>query len=413
MKDQFVFSSKLKSGLIATMGLGLIIFLIGAFISKDNVYRIWSVILHNSLFFTLVALASAFFICIHTLGLGGWIVVMRRIPESITTFITRGALILIAIMIAMYLDSHGIVHTGFSKLYHWMEPGITDPNSANYDSVLAWKKGFLNWNTFIVLTLVFLGLWWFLAKKFRETSLLEDKEGGLRPYQLSKKWAAYFAVVFAVSSSVFAWLWNMSINPHWYSTLFGWYSFISFFVTGITVITLIAIFLKEQGYLTFMNDNHFHDLGKYMFGFSIFWTYLFFSQYMLIWYANIPEETAYFKYLRDTGGYRFWFWICFIINFFVPFLALMKRENKRNLNQLRIIGIVIIFGHWLDYFLMIIPGSLKHNGTGHFSNLWILELGCSMFFVGFFLYTTFNYLGKVPLYPKNHPMIKESLTHQI
>lgn len=410
MKDQFVFTTALRTKLLTAMLVGVVMFIAGAFIS-NNIHRVWAALLHNTMFFTLVALASVFFITVHTLAFGGWYTVLKRIPEAVSKVVPLGMSILIAFMGLMYLDSKEYIHIGISHLYHWMEKGITDPASPNYDAIIAWKKGFLNWGTFIVLTLVFSFGWIFLAGKFREASLQEDKEGGLSNYKLTRKWSAYFAVVFAVSSSVFSWLWLMSINPHWYSTLFGWYSFVSYWVTGITVITLICIFLKENGYLTFMNENHFHDLAKYMFGFSVFWTYLWFSQYMLIWYANIPEETVYFKHIREN--YRFWFWANFLINFLVPFLALMKRDFKRNLNRLKVVGMIIVFGHWLDYYLMITPWGLKHTGGGSPCNMWLMELGGALFFIALYLSITFKYLSSVPLYTKNNPFIKESLGHQI
>ena len=410
MKDQFLFDSKLKSGLLITMVIGAVLFGVGSY-SAGNIYRAWAVILHNSLFFTLVALASVFFITAHTLAYGGYFNIFRRVPESISRFVTVGGGILFLLMILLVLDAKGIFHTGISHLYHWMQAGITDPSATNFDKIITFKSGFLNLTNFVVLTIIFVGAWIFFARRFCTISLNEDKEGGLQSYDATRINAALFAILFAVSSSVFAWIWLMSINPHWYSTLYGWYCFASFWVSGISVICLICIFLKERGYLEYMNENHFHDLGKFMFGFSVFWTYLWFSQYMLIWYANIPEETAYFN--ERFHGYKYWFFINLIINFVVPFLFLMKRANKRSLNRLRVIGTIIIFGHWLDYYLLVIPGSLRHNGGGDFNDLWLAEIGFVTFIIGLFLYTTFSYLSRVPMYAKNHPFIKESLTHQI
>ncbi len=166
-------------------------------------------------------------------------------------------------------------------------------------------------------------------------------------------------IVFALTvMSSIPWLWLMSIDAHWYSTMYSWYTFASTFVAGMALICLFVVFLKNSGYLEYTNEEHLHDIGKFMFAFSVFWTYLWFSQFMLIWYANIPEETTYFK-PRAQGIYSGIFWMMFIINFLAPLLILMRRGSKRNYTTITFMALLIIFGHWLDFFQMVFPGVSK------------------------------------------------------
>jgi hypothetical protein len=196
----------------------------------------------------------------------------------------------------------------------------------------------------------------------------------------------------------------MSIDAHWYSTLFGWYIFSGLFNIALAGIILILIFLKRNGYLKEVNDNHFHDLGKYLFGFSIVWMYLWFSQYLLIWYANIPEETIYFNVrLKD---FPVLFYLNLILCFLFPMLFLMSREAKRNLKFLTIASIVVLVGHWIDLYLVIMPGSL-----GKISNIGIIEIGTTIAYLGLFILVVLKNLAKKPLISKNHPFLKESLTY--
>jgi Ni/Fe-hydrogenase subunit HybB-like protein len=197
----------------------------------------------------------------------------------------------------------------------------------------------------------------------------------------------------------------MSIDAHWYSTMYSWYTFASTFVAGIALITLLVIFLKNNGYLEYTGIEHLHDLGKFMFAFSIFWTYLWFSQFMLIWYANIPEETIYFVG-RSQGIYKGIFWLMFIINFVAPILILMSRDSKRNYATISFMAVLILFGHWLDFYQMVFPGV----SPDHVPSI-IYDMGVGIGFVGVIMFVTARALAKAPLLAKNHPFVKESLIH--
>jgi hypothetical protein len=215
-------------------------------------------------------------------------------------------------------------------------------------------------------------------------------------------------VFFAVSSSVAAWDWVMSIDTHWFSTMFGWYVFASWWVTGLALITLIVVYLKDAGYLKIVNANHLHDLGKFIFAFSVFWTYIWFGQFLLIYYAHIPEETVYFIERMTTSPYSWIFFANLILNFVLPFLLLMTRDAKRHMSMLKVVCPIVIVGHWFDFYNMVTPGVMKEQG-----GLGLLEIGLALIFLAAFLWITLSSLSKMPLFGKNHPMLEESLHHHI
>lgn len=365
-----------------------------------NNARFWASLLQNSVYFLLVVNATMFFICALTLAWAGWQMSFRRVSEAISACVPVIGVICGVVLLAIcFSDSH--------VLYHWTDQKVVDA-----DAALSWKSGFLNKGFFAGWTIFTIVAWSLLGWKMRRLSRsLDDKplkniEEGKKYMWNTTVWAALFIVVFALTvMSSIPWLWLMSIDAHWYSTMYSWYTFASTFVAGLALITLFVIFLKNAGYLEYTNYEHLHDLGKFMFAFSIFWTYLWFSQFMLIWYANIPEETIYFK-PRTEGIYSSIFWLMFIINFVAPILILMSRESKRNYSTLTFMSLLIIFGHWLDFFQMVFPAT----SPDHVPSL-IYDFGVALGFVGVIMFVTGRALSKAPLLAKNHPFVKESLIH--
>ena len=198
-----------------------------------------------------------------------------------------------------------------------------------------------------------------------------------------------------------SWDWIMSVDPHWFSTLFGWYVFASMFVSGITTIALITLYLKSKGLLESVNDSHLHDLAKFMFGISIFWTYLWFSQFMLIWYSNIPEEVTYF--VTRIEDYKIPFFGMLVLNFIFPLLVIMNSDYKRIPWFVVMVGIVILVGHYVDVFNMIMPATVGDRWS-----IGIPEVSSVMLFAGLFILVVFNALTKAPLIVKGNPLLKES-----
>jgi hypothetical protein len=376
--------------------------------SKDDVHkqaRFWGSLLQNSVYFLLLVNAVMFFLCALTLAWGGWQTAFRRVSEAISTCVpVIGIICGVILFIICFGGNH--------ELYHW-----TNTEHVKHDKVLNFKSGFLNKGFFAFMTIFTIAAWSLLGWKMRRLSRsIDDKpltrEEGKKYMWTNTVWSALFIVVFALTvMSSIPWLWLMSIDAHWYSTMYSWYTFASTFVAGIALITLFIVFLKNNNYLELVNEEHLHDLGKFMFAFSIFWTYLWFSQFMLIWYANIPEETTYFK-PRIQGAYSGVFWLMFMINFLAPLLILMSRGSKRKYSTITFMSLLIIFGHWLDFFQMVFPSPMTDPKTGETHVPMILyDFGVALGFVGLILFVTGRALSKAPLVAKNHPFLKESVIH--
>jgi hypothetical protein len=347
----------------------------------------------NCIFFTGISLIAVFFIAFNYVAWAGWGVTIKRIPEAIGSFLPYIAVITLVIFFVFYKD-----------IFHW--------SVATGDPIIQGKSGYLNMAFFsfrsiadFVLWILF---WWFL----RRYSLQEEITGDIKWYDKSVVLSGGFLVVFGITSSTSAWDWVMSIDAHFYSTMFGWYVFASWFITGLAVITLLVVYLKEAGYLKVVNENHIHDLGTYMFAFSIFWTYIWFAQFLIIYYANIPDEAVYFVERLKNDVYSPFFFFNFIVNFCFPFLILMSRDAKRHMIIIKIVGFAILIGHWVDFYLMITPSFLAHNGGFDFQ-FFFVELGVTLVFTGLFLYVVLNSLTKAALVPKHHPMLEESIHHHI
>jgi hypothetical protein len=401
MKDQFVVPAKLKTTSFVLMGIGVLTLLIGlvAMGGEHASGRFWGGILQNSSFFLLSALAGGtFFIAATTLAHGGWQIAFRRVPEAISMAVpVLGGVLFVVLMILLFGEKE--------QVYHWASPEVV-----KHDAILQGKSAFLGKPFFTIATIITLGLWILFTVRLRRMSLEEDTwdlspESGRRILWRNTVWCGGFIVIYTLSvGSTTPWLWLMSVDPHWYSTLYSWYTFASTWETGLALITLFVIYLKRNGYLSMVNEEHLHDLGKFIFAFSIFWTYLWFAQYMLTWYANIPEETVYFQ-PRVWGPFRPVFFLNLIVNFVLPILLLMKRDTKRNYTAVTYMAILTIFGHWLDFFQMIAPATSKDL---HFP--WY-ELGVGLGFAGLLIFVVANQLTKASLVPRNHPYLKESIVH--
>jgi hypothetical protein len=362
--------------------------------------RFWAVLLQNSVFWLLVVNASMFFICVTTLAMGGWQVALRRVPEAISSVVPILGVVTLLVLSA-------IVFGGRTDIYHWL-----DKEAVANDKILSGKSGFLNPAFFMVVSVLSIGLWYVLGQKMRSMSLASDAAGPM-DYETGKKWifkntiwGSLFVVVFGLTvASTIPWLWLMSIDAHWYSTMYSWYTFASSFVSGVSLIAILVIYLKNRGQLEYVTEEHLHDLGKFMFAFSVFWMYLWFSQYMLIWYANIPEETGYFK-IRVSGPYRGIFFFNIIVNFLCPLLILMRKGSKRNWSLITFMAVLIIFGHWIDFYQMVMPGALKEN-----AELLPFEFGVACLFIGLIMWGVGRYITKHSLLARNHPFLKESMIH--
>jgi hypothetical protein len=344
--NQFTFTSKEKRFSIALMIVGVVAMVWGLFIGDHASARIWTNILHNTVFFTGIAFLALFFLAAHTTALSGWHTAFKRVWESMSAFLVVGLVLIAIIAIGLFTDFH--------HLYHWAADGLTDPKSPNFDPIIAGKAPLLNKMGFVLGTVGLVAVWVFFGNKLRKLSIEQETTGYEITYPKIKAWSAAFLPIAGFSSFAVILYLIMSVDPHWYSTLFAWYNTASWLVSMVAATILILIYLKGRGYLQNVNDTHFHDLGKYLFGFSIFWTYLWFSQFMLIWYANIGEETVYFQYRRDN--FPVLFFGNLIINFSLPLLILVRNASKRRMGIMAFMAGLLLFGHWVDFFLMIKPG---------------------------------------------------------
>lgn len=361
--------------------------------------RLYANLWLNNVYFTGISIIGVFFVAVQYVAYAGWSVLIKRIPEALGYYLPIGGIIMLLVFL---LGNH--------DLFHWTHEYLYDVNDKRYDPIIAGKQPFLNFWFYVIRMVAYFALWYVFFRWFRNLSIAEDLNGGTSYYHKSIRVGAMFLVVFGITSSLSAWDWVLSIDTHWFSTMFGWYVFASWFISGLAATTLTVVILKEKGYLPLVNANHLHDLGKFTFAFSIFWTYIWFSQFLLYWYANIPEEALYFQ--ERLGGYEdHYTWIFFanlVINFFFPFLVLMTRDAKRQMIMLKIVTIAILLGHWLDFYLMIMPGTLRGD-----SGFGLIELGSTMTFLGIFLFVFTKGLTKASLVPVNHPFLEESVHHHV
>lgn len=401
----FKVPSKAKMLALAFMVLGLIS-IIAMFMSDhvegDATYhqnRAWSNLFGGAFFFMALSLAAAFFLGLQYVAEAGWSTTIKRVIEAVTMYLPYGLSFMMLLFILGQLQVHHI--------YHWMTPGIADPESEHYDAIIAGKMGYFGIFWWVRTVLYMVGWLWF-TMRLRKNSIEADKldvDINNSYHWKNIKIGAWFMVLFAVTSSTSAWDWIMSIDTHWFSTLFGWYIFAGMWISALTAITVLIIWMKRIGYLEAVTESTIHDMGKWMFAISFLWTYLYFSQFMLIWYADIPEEVTYF--LERWENYKALMWTVFFMNFALPMIMLMSRDSKRNFFFLMFVGTIIFIGHYLDVIMIIMPGTVGHHWTG----LGWMELGTFLFYLGGFIYVVLNALTKAPLMVKNHPFLQESLHH--
>ena len=386
-----------KNTRLLSLGLILIGVVSTSYAFITDAHAAWTSLLFNNYFFLGISIFAVFFVALQHVAEAGWSTVIKRVPEAIMTFLPYTCAVMIFIVVA------AILH--WNHIYHWMEEGIMTEGAPNYDKIIAGKEAYLSPIFFLVRSLIYVSVWIYCAKRLRDISLQGDLEGGLgkKSYNKGITVSAWFIVFFAISSSTASWDWIMSIDTHWFSTLFGWYIFSEWSAIGFTTILLFCLFLKKQGYLPDLSESIIHDLGKFVFAFSVVWTYMWFSQFMLIWYANIPEEVTYFMERIELPNYNFLFWFSAAINFVIPTIVLMSRDAKRNTNFLIFASITILIGHWINSYLLFAPGTLHDHG-----HLGFTELGMGLGFLGLFLFVVFRSLTTRSLDIKHHPFLEES-----
>jgi hypothetical protein len=394
---EFQINTKAKKLVYTLIGLGLILTIIGVATGMGDHHfktRLLTNGLINGFFFFALGLGALFFLALQYATETGWYASVKRVIEAVAGFLPYGMGFFGIILLAITLMDG-------AHIYLWMDSEIV-----KHDEVIQGKSAYLNPAFFWIRTIVYFATYFIFLRGFKRRSLLEDQEGGTTLHFTNYKKGALFLVFFAVFSSTSAWDWLMSIDVHWFSTLFGWYTFAGMWCSTMVVLVITTLYLKKLGHLEKVNESHIHDLGKWTFATSFLWSYLWFSQFMLIWYANIGEEVTYYQ--MRIENFKVLYFSMFVINFAFPMLLLMSRDAKRHAGILTTVGLIILAGHWLDVYIMVSAGSLGAN-----AKLGFLEVGIALLLAGSFIFIILNNLTKAPLTPVNHPFLDESIHHEI
>ncbi|HQR45370.1 MAG TPA: hypothetical protein PK598_05045 [Thermoanaerobaculia bacterium] len=327
------------------------------------------------------------------LARGVWGVTMRRVPEAMTAWLVPGSLLTLA------------VGLGAESLYHWAIPAVVA-----YDPLLTHKAPFLNLRAFYVLLAASLVLWVVFAAAIAGASRRQDREGGVALTSRSHTLSALFLVVFALTISVVSFYLLLSLDAHWYSTMFAVLVFTDVVQTGLAFVAVVAGALVLSGRLKgFLNENHLHSLGKMLFAATGFWAYIYFCQFMLIWYANIPEETAWFL-RRAAHGWLPYLLLLPVLKFLVPFLLLVPREAKRQPGRLVPVAVLILFAQFWELFLMVAP-SVGHGHDRGQAHLPVVELAVTLGFLGLFVLVFGWALSRHGAIPLKDPSLAECLDY--
>ena len=353
-----------------------------------------------AVFLFALSCCALFFYAIQNASHAGWSIIILRVMEAIASFIPWAGGIIIILMIL------NVTHVG--HLFHWMDQSLTTKGDPNFDSILYEKKTFLNIPFYAVRTLIYvLGASFFAWKLKRQSKKVDDTKSR-SVYAKYYSWNIGYIAFFGFASAAWAWDWLMSIDPHWYSTMYIWYAMVSAWASSIATILLISVYLKKKGFLPQFNDNHLHDLGVYLFELSMLWTYTWFAQFMLYWYANIPEEVNYF--FGRFQYYSFFFWIILLLNFLIPLSVMVSSSIKRNYKVMVTMAIIVITGQCIVYFNMVLPGSVGP----YWENLegFLLYFGAVLFGLGSFIFVVLTALSKLQLIPEGNPFLEESKIYE-
>lgn len=353
-----------------------------------------------AVFLFALSCCALFFYCIQNAAHAGWSIIILRVMEAIASFIPYAGTLVVILMIL------NVTHVG--HIFHWMDSELTTPGNKNFDPILFEKKKFLNIPFYVFRTLFYVIGASFFVWKLKSLSKKVDETKNRKDYANYYSWSIGYIAFFGFCSAAWAWDWLMSIDPHWYSTMYIWYAMVSAWASALAVIILISVYLKKTGVLPQFNDNHLHDLGVFLFALSMLWTYTWFAQFMLYWYANVPEEVNYF--FGRFQYYKAIFFIILIMNFLIPLSVMVSSSIKRNYKVVASMAVLVICGQWLVYFNMVMPGTV---GPYWFTpEVLLLNAGSILFGIGSFVFVVLTTLSKLQLIPVGNPFLKESKIYE-
>ena len=388
MKEQSTVSTTFRIITLSLILIGTGTFIAGLF---SDPQRTWANYLIVNYYFLSLAMGGAFFFVLQSISQSGWSSAFKRIPEAMMAYIPFAAVFFL------------LLYFGMHHLYHWSQS-----QAVASDPILLHKSAFLNTPFFILRMIICFTLWILFARKLRILSLREDitdPDKIMVLFSKSELYSKIFIFIFAITFSLSAIDWIMSIDAHWYSTIFALKNLVAAFLHGVSILVLIVFILYKRGYFPFLNKYHLHDFSRYLFMLSIVWGYFWFVQFMIIWYGNIPEETVYY-YVRWKEGWKVLFFLEIGLNWTIPFLILLPVKSSRNMTVIAVVIFFLIIGQYLDLFVQVVPGT-----TGLLIFGWI-EAGLLLGYIGLFALVVATALSKAKIIPTNHPYLVESLNHR-
>lgn len=367
--------------------IGAVTFVAGLWVQPQ---LLWASVLMCSFLLVSLGLSGLLMIALQYLTGAGWSIALRRISEALSSLLIPGLIGIAAVLILR------------PELYPWTTVAEGDHGFTGF-------KGFwLNHTNWLIRAVIYAGIWLFFAYVLRRHSRRQDVDGKLTHTRWNIAWSAMFVVLFALTYWLASVDWLMSLEPLWFSTMYGVYNFAGLFTGGVACTIVIAVWLRNNGPLRgVISDDHLHDLGKLLLAFTTFWAYIWFCEYMLIWYANIPEETEHF--IRRTHDlWKPLFYLNVGLNWIIPFLALLPRAGKRDGSFLVKIALIVLAGRVLDMYLLVVPTVSEATPFAGIAPLGIIAGG-----IGVFILVIGRALGNAPLVPVRDPFLEESLHHHV
>lgn len=376
-------SARGQTILFIMVGIGVTGFVAGLFTDSA---RLWASFLQNAFFFLTLALGAIVFISINRVANAGWDTAIRRVPEAMMSYLPIGSLLMLAVFF------------GRDRLYEGLRTFFGFGGKP-----MVFKNAWLSTPFFFGRMAFFLGLWTLIAWLIRRESRRQDIDGNLEHTGRIKRYAAIFLAVFGLTFTFASFDWLMSIEPLFYSTIYAFYVIAGVLLSGFAAITVMTVVLRRRGLLPEVSDHHLLNLGKLVFGFSTFWAYIWLCQYLLIYYANIPEETIYYLRRMQTPAWKTLFFVNILLNWLIPFALLLPRSVKKSGGWLITACVIVLVGHWIDLYVMIFP-AYEYSAL-----LGLIDVAILIGFASLFIQSFASGLRKSALVPQNDPYLAESL----
>jgi hypothetical protein len=376
-------SKRGQTALFMMLGIGVIGFALG--LQFDDA-RLWASFLLNAFFFLTLTLGAVVIVSINRVANSGWDTAIRRVSEAMMSYLPPGSLLMLCVFF------------GRSKLYEGLHSFFGYGGKP-----MVFKNAWLSSPFFFGRMALFLAAWILLASFIRRESRRQDQNGSLVHTVKIKRYSAIFLVVFGLTFTFASFDWLMSIEPLFYSTIYAFYVIAGVLLSGFASITVLVVLLRRRGLLPQVNEHHLLNLGKLVFGFSTFWAYIWLCQYLLVYYANLPEETIYYIRRMQTPGWKALFFANILLNWLIPFALLLPRSVKKNGSWLMTACVIVLIGHWVDLYVMIFP-ALEHSAL-----LGLIDIAITVGFASLFIHSFFSGLRRTALVPQNDPYLEESL----